>query len=128
MRSELTKPGRIFAYSQSALITAITLVISLFIFIFCGYESAKSAILGSLIGIIPNLVFAYKAFQFAGATNSKKVVEAFFGGVKLKMVSMAFILGLTLKFIDIIPLPFFSMFILVMALPLITPFIINRQR
>ena len=128
MRNELTKSGRIFAYSQIALITIITLVISLIIFIFYGYESGKSAFLGSLVGIVPNMFFAYKAFQFAGATNSRKVVESFFSGVKLKMVLMSLILGLTLRFVVINPIPFFSMFVLVMALPLITPFIIKQQR
>ena len=128
MRNELTKSGRQFAYSQLALITTITFIVTVFIFIISGYESAKSAFLGSLIGIVPNLVFAYKAFKYAGARDSKKVVESFFSGVKLKMVVMCLILGLTLKFVVILPLPFFSLFILVMALPLVTPFIIKQQR
>ena len=126
MSNELTKPGRRFANKQLALITLITMIVTSIIYFFCGYESAKSAFLGSMVGIIPNLIFAYKAFKYAGAKNSKKVVESFFSGVKLKMVSMALTLGLTLKFIEIMPGPFFSMFILVMALPLITTFIIKQ--
>ena len=128
MRNKLTKPGREFAYTQLALITVITLVVTLFIYFLCGFEFAKSALLGSVVGIVPNLVFAYKAFKFAGARDSKKVVESFFSGVKLKMIVMSLILGLTLKFIEITPLPFFGLFILVMALPLVTPFIIKQQR
>jgi ATP synthase protein I len=128
MRNELTKPGRKFAYNQIALVTVITLICSLIIYFIWGFESAKSAALGSAIGIIPNLLFAYKAFRYAGARASKLVVESFFSGVKLKMALMALLLGLTLKFIVISPLPFFSMFCLVMALPIITPFIIKQQR
>lgn len=126
MKNQLTKPGRKFAYSQLALIIGFTLIITVFVLMINGYEAAKSVLLGGIVGIIPNTVFAYKAFKFAGARESKKVVESFFGGVKLKMVVMAISLGLVLQFIDIIPLPFFGMFILVMAMPLITPFIIKH--
>ena len=127
MRNELTKPGRKFAYTQVALITVITLIVTLIIYIVYGYDSAKSAALGGMIGIVPNVLFAYKAFKFAGARASKQVVESFFSGVKLKMALMALLLGLTLKFVVLSPLPFFSMFCLVMALPIITPFIIKQR-
>jgi ATP synthase protein I len=127
MRNELTKPGRKFAYKQIALITVITLMITLIIYLFWGFQSAKSAALGSIVGIIPNVLFAYKAFKFAGARASKQVVESFFSGVKLKMALMALLLGVSLKFVVLSPLPFFSMFCLVMALPIITPFIIKQR-
>jgi ATP synthase protein I len=55
------------------------------------------------------------------------VVDAFFSGVKLKMALMAMLLGICLKFVEINPLPFFSVFCLVMALPMITPFIIKQR-
>jgi ATP synthase protein I len=128
MRNELTKPGRTFAYKQVALITVITLILSLIIYFVSGFQSAKSAVFGGAIGVIPNVLFAYKAFKYAGARASKQVVESFFSGVKLKMALMALLLGLTIKFVAINPLPFFSMFCLVMALPIITPFIIKQQR
>ncbi len=127
MRNELTKPGRKFAYSQVALITVVTLIISLIIYLISGYNSAKSAVLGGAIGIIPNVLFAYKAFKYAGARAAKKVVDSFFSGVKLKMALMAMLLGLCLKFVEVSPLPFFSTFCLVMALPIITPFIIKQR-
>ena len=127
MRNELTKPGRNFAYLQSALISLMALIFTLIIFLFLGFESAKSAFLGGAIGILPNLYFAYKAFKYAGARASKMVVESFFSGVKQKMAIMAVLLGLTLKFVEISPVPFFSTFCLVMALPIITPFIIKQR-
>jgi ATP synthase protein I len=76
---------------------------------------------------VPNLLFAYKAFKYAGARASRQVVDSFFSGVKLKMVLMAMLLGLCLKFVEVSPLPFFSTFCLVMALPIITPFIIKQR-
>ena len=128
MRNELTKPGRKYAYQQSALMAFIVTFTTLIIYLIWGYEPAKSAALGGVIGVIPNILFAYKAFKFAGASASKKVVESFFSGVKLKMALTAFLFALAFKFVVLIPLPFFGMFCLVMALPLITPFIIKQQR
>jgi ATP synthase protein I len=100
---------------------------TLVIYFVCGFNQAKSAALGGAIGIVPNLLFAYKAFKYAGARASRQVVDSFFSGVKLKMVLMAMLLGLCLKFVEVSPLPFFSTFCLVMALPIITPFIIKQR-
>jgi ATP synthase protein I len=44
------------------------------------------------------------------------------------MILTALLFSLTFKFVEVIPLAFFSMFCLVMAMPLITPFIIKQQR
>jgi ATP synthase protein I len=127
MTNQLTKPGKLFAYKQSALITFIVFMSTLVIYFVCGFNHAKSAALGGAIGIVPNLLFAYKAFKYAGARASRQVVDSFFSGVKLKMVLMAMLLGLCLKFVEVSPLPFFSTFCLVMALPIITPFIIKQR-
>lgn len=128
MTNVLAKPGRIFAYKQSALIAFIVFFTTLVIYFVWGYNPAKSAALGGIVGIIPNILLAYKAFRFAGARASKQVVESLFSGVKLKMILTAFLFALVFKFVELLPLPFFGMFCLVMALPLITPFIIKQQR
>ncbi len=128
MANKLARPGRKFALQQSALITCIVIFSSLCIYFVWGYQPAKSAALGGFIGILPNILFAYKAFKFAGARASKKVVESFFSGVKQKMILTALLFALAFKFIVLIPLAFFGMFCLVMAMPLITPFIIKQQR
>ena len=127
MTNQLTKPGKLFAYKQIVLITFIVFMSTLVIYFVCGFNQAKSAALGGAIGIVPNLLFAYKAFKYAGARASRQVVDSFFSGVKLKMALMAMLLGLCLKFVEVSPLPFFSTFCLVMALPIITPFIIKLR-
>jgi ATP synthase protein I len=101
---------------------------TLVIYFVCGFNQAKSAALGGAIGIVPNLLFAYKVFKYAGARSSRQVVDTFFSGVKQKMILTALLFSLTFKFVEVIPLAFFSMFCLVMAMPLITPFIIKQQR
>ncbi len=128
MKNVIAEPGRKFAYQQLALITFIVLACSIVIHMVWGFQPAKSAALGGIIGILPNVLFAYKAFKFAGARSSKEVVDSFFSGVKQKMILTAFLFALAFKFVVLIPLSFFGMFCLVMAMPLITPFIIKQQR
>ena len=85
----LAKPGRIFAYKQIGISVIIVLVCALVTYFVWGLSCAQSVLAGGIIGIIPNFVFAYKAFKYAGAKSSKLVVESFFSGVKLKMVLTA---------------------------------------
>jgi ATP synthase protein I len=126
-QNSLVKPGRKFAYQQIGLSILVVFIFTLVTYFCWGGSYAISALAGGVIGIIPNFIFAYKAFRFAGAKSSKQVVESFFSGVKLKMVVTALLSSLAFKFLPILPLPFFSMFCLVMAIPLFTPFILKHQ-
>ncbi|WP_440877380.1 ATP synthase subunit I [Thalassotalea sp. PLHSN55] len=121
----LTKTGRKFAYYQIGFSISVVSICVLVTYFCWGLTYAVSALAGGAIGIIPNIVFAYKAFKYAGAKSSKLVVESFFSGVKLKMALAALLFALAFKFLVIVPLPFFGMFCLVMALPLLTPFFIK---
>ena len=123
----LIKFGRKFAYQQIGLSIVIVFICALVSYFFMGLPYTYSVIAGGVIGIIPNSVFAYKAFKYAGAKSSKLVVESFFSGVKLKMGITVVLFSLAFKFlvlyIEIMPLPFFGMFCLIMAVPLLTPFL-----
>ncbi len=128
MKNKLTELGRKFAFKHNMLTAFVVVFVSLIIYFVWGFANAKSALVGGLVALVPNIVFAYKAFQYAGAQSSKKVVESFFSGVKVKMVFTALLFALAFKFLVLLPLPFFVSFCLVMAMPLITPFIIKHQR
>ena len=125
MKNKLTKAGREFAYKQIGLTFFIVLIFVGIIYYIWGMSYAKSALAGGIIGIVPNIFFAHKAFKYAGAKSSKLVVESFFSGVKMKMVLTALLFALAFKFLVLLPLPFFGIFCLVMAMPLLTPFFIN---
>lgn len=126
-QNSLVNPGRKFAYQQIGISILVVFIFTLVTYFCWGLSNAKSGLAGGTIGIIPNFIFAYKAFRFAGAKSSRLVVESFFSGVKLKMVVTALLFSLAFKFLVILPLPFFSMFCLVMALPLLTPFILRHS-
>ena len=121
MKNTITAAGRKFAWQQIAFMVAVVLFLTLIIYFLWGWTIAKSALIGGFIAIIPNMLFAYKAFKYAGAQASRKVIDSFFSGVKLKVALMALLLALAFKFIVLVPMPFFAMFSLVLFLPVVTP-------
>ncbi len=123
MNNKLTAAGRKLAWQQNTFAIAVVLFFSLITYFILGHIYAQSTLVAGVVTIVPNIVFALKAFKYAGAKSSKLVVESFFSGVKLKMVLTALLFALAFKFLVLLPIPFFSMFCVVMALPLLTPFI-----
>ncbi|MCW8834692.1 MAG: ATP synthase subunit I [Colwellia sp.] len=123
MTNKLTIAGRKLAWRQNILSIVVVLFCSLVTYFIWGLAHAQSTLVAGVVTIIPNIVFAHKAFKYAGAKSSKLVVDSFFSGVKLKMVLTALLFALAFKFLVLLPIPFFSMFCLVMVLPLLRPFI-----
>lgn len=126
MNNRLTKIGRKIALIQSLFTMSIVLLTTLIIFFIWGAAHAKSALVGGIVALIPHIVFALKAFKYAGAQSSKKVVESFFSGVKIKMVLTALLFALAFKFLVLLPIPFFVMFCMVMIMPLIAPIFLKK--
>ncbi len=126
MTNKLASAGRKLAWQQNVLAIGVVLFCSLISYFVWGLAHAKSVMAAGVVTIIPNIVFALKAFQYAGAKSSKLVVESFFSGVKLKMVLTALLFALAFKILVLLPIPFFSMFCLMMVLPLVMPFFIKH--
>ena len=121
MNNRLIKKGRKLALTQILFTIIVVVFVTIFIYIYWNFNYAKSAFVGGLVAVIPNIVFALKAFKYAGAQSSKKVIDSFFSGVKLKMVLTALLFALAFKFLVLLPVPFFVMFCVVMVVPLIAP-------
>mgnify|MGYP000200440939 FL=1 len=121
----LVKTGRKLAYQQISISIIIVLIFTLVTYFFWGLAHSVSVLTGGVIGIIPNVIFAYKAFKHAGARSSKLVVESFFSGVKIKMIVTAVLFSVAFKVLTslelFVPLPFFGIFCLIMAMPLFAP-------
>ena len=127
MTNRLTIAGRKLAWQQNILAISVVLLCSLVSYFIWGLAHSQSVLAAGVVTIIPNIVFALKAFKYAGAKSSKLVVESFFSGVKLKMVLTALLFALAFKFLVLLPIPFFSMFCLIMALPLVMPLFIKHS-
>lgn len=126
MKNKLTGAGRRLAWQQNFIAISLVLFCSLVSYFIWGLAHSQSILAAGVVTIIPNIVFALKAFKYAGAKSSKLVVESFFSGVKLKMVLTALLFVLAFKILVLLPIPFFSMFCLIMALPLVTPLYIKK--
>lgn len=117
--NKLTQPGKKLANSQLVIALVSTLVVTIITYFGWGLSFAVSALCGGSIAVIPNFMFAQKAFKYAGARAAKKVVDAFYSGVKLKMFVTALLFALSFKFLELQLLPFF----LTYCLALLSPFI-----
>jgi ATP synthase protein I len=126
MNNRLTKVGRKIALAQILFSIGIVLLGTIIIYFIWSATHAKSAFSGGVVAIVPNIFFALKAFRYAGAQSSKKVVESFFSGVKFKMVLTALLFALAFKFLVLLPIPFFVMFCMVMFMPLISPLFLKK--
>lgn len=123
---DLAKPGRVFAFKQILLSLIIVVISCILSWAVWDDKTSFSMFIGGMIAIIPRVVFAFKAFKYSGASASEKVVEAFFSGVKIKMVLSAVLFVLAFKFLVIVPVPFFIMFCVVMVLPLLQPLLTRK--
>tara|TARA_R110001592_G_scaffold63301_4_gene193789 strand:+ start:5993 stop:6376 length:384 start_codon:yes stop_codon:yes gene_type:complete len=121
MTNKLTLAGRKLAWQQNTFAISVVLLCSLVTYFIWGLAHVQSTLAAGVVTIVPNIVFALKAFKYAGAKSSKLVVESFFSGVKLKMVLTALLFALAFKFLVLLPIPFFIMFCIVMVMPLIAP-------
>ena len=122
----LAKPGRKFAFKQILIAIIALLIGSVATYFIWGLSFAYSVLAGGAISIIPNFVFAHKAFKYAGARSSEKVLDAFYSGEKLKIVLTAILFALAFKFLTLEPIAFFSSFCLVVVLPLLTPIFLKN--
>ena len=120
-KNALIETGRKLALMQILIMIILVLTCSLVSYFVWGGAYAQSALVGGVIGLIPNCVFAYKAFKFAGAQASQQVMKSFYSGAKLKLGLTAILFALAFKFLVILPVPFFGVFCLVVAVPLLTP-------
>ena len=130
--NKLAQKGRVIAKRQLLITLIIITLSSLITFFMFGFSLAKSAALGGIVALLPNMLFAYKAFQYAGASAARKVVDAFNSGVKLKLVLSAVLFALCFKFVEDLSLPpFFITYFLAMFAPFVQAvangFTINQQ-
>ena len=127
MKNKLTRAGRKFAKQQIIFITIVVLCSSIVTWFIWGQTMAMSVLTGGLVGLIPQVIFALKAFKHAGASASKLVVENFYSGVKLKMLYTALLFALVFKFLAVEPLVFLSTYCVVVFLPLLMPVILTKR-
>jgi len=119
--NKLTATGKNLSKQQLLFSALMTFFCSVITYFFWGYTFAKSSLLGGFVAIIPQFVFAFNAFKYAGATKVQQVVDAFNKGEKIKLFLTAILFALAFKFFIIVPIAFFIVFCLVVITSLLTP-------
>ena len=113
---------RLFLYEIS-----LTILVAVIAFLFSGSTAAISALLGGVVSIIPNICFASKLFRHQGANSAKKIINDFYKGEALKIFLSVVLFALVFKFIYIMPLVFFAVYIMVQICIWFAPFIFDND-
>lgn len=106
MSSKLVGRGRKAALKHIGFQTFLVLAVTLVCGSIWGSHAAMSAVVGGAIYIVPNLIFAWCAFAFAGARQARSVVMSLYFGevVKLVLTIVLFVIALAWMKLDILSL------------------------
>jgi len=76
--------------------------------------AVKSALLGGMIAVVPNALFAFKIIQITGAP-SKSIEKAFYWGEFIKLLSTGLLFGIVIVYVKISFLPLMLVFTAVLS-------------
>jgi ATP synthase protein I len=110
----------------------VQLGITVFLAVLCAIvfniNAASSALLGGLVCIIPNAIFASRLFKYHGARAAKQIVNSFYKGEALKIFLSIFLFTAVFVLCRITPLAFFGSYITILMTHWFAPcIIINKQ-
>lgn len=103
----------------------VGLVLLMLAMIFSNKTGVQSAMLGSLVYIIPNALCATKMFQYQGARSAKKIVNSFYKAEALKFALSIVLFAAVFVFFKINPLIFFGAYISMQMVIWFAPLIFN---
>jgi len=90
---------------------AITFILSL-LFTWMSAQASGSALLGGLVAVIPNCIFAYRVFAHRGAQAAQAMVSALYRGEAQKLVITILLMILVFRFFTVVALAFFTTYIM----------------
>tara|TARA_X000000368_G_C22659990_1_gene549196 strand:+ start:40 stop:447 length:408 start_codon:yes stop_codon:yes gene_type:complete len=105
---DLAKKGLLFQAITAIVITGLAGAAG-------GSHSAISAAAGTLISILPNIVFAIFAFRYAGASKNELVARSFSQGSKMKLALTIILFVIAFKGLNASPLEIFMAFVITTA-------------
>jgi len=126
--NKLALRGRSMAYRLIGLQTLAVLAVSFIFFLANGTKDGYSALLGGVISILPNFVFATLAFRNAGASAAKEVISDFFKGEALKLVLVIVLFWVVFNTLDVLYMPLFVTYALAIVLHWLSPLIFKSKK
>jgi ATP synthase protein I len=105
---------------------SMTMLVATIAALFWSMTAARSALLGGLVSIVPTAYFATTLFKHQGARAARQIVNSFYKGEALKIALTVILFALVFKFINIIPLVFLSVYIMVQMVFWFAPLIFSN--
>jgi len=126
VNNRLAQPLRTAAFKLVTFQAIVAIIAAAIIFIGWGLEASLSALAGGFVCVIANLVFAAYAFRYAGARQANQVFVSFKRGSGLKFLLTIFLFALIFKSVQVVPLPFFACYILIMFMQWFAPLFFKK--
>ncbi|MCE0559341.1 ATP synthase subunit I [Motilimonas sp. 1_MG-2023] len=108
---------------QALLVLAVTLICGLA----SGLHAGLSALVGGAIYIVPNLVFVWLAFAYAGARQSKSVVMSLYLGEVVKLILTIVMLAIALAWMELDIFSLYLAFAVALVAQWSIPFFFNHN-
>ncbi|WP_426150915.1 F0F1 ATP synthase subunit I [Pseudomonas sp. DC3000-4b1] len=104
------------------------LVAALVLWQWQGPTSGYSGLCGGLIGWLPNVYFAMKAFRFSGARAAQAIVRSFYAGEAGKLILTAVLFALAFVGVKpLAPLALFGVFFLTQVVNWFAPLLMRTR-
>ncbi|NVK56961.1 MAG: ATP synthase subunit I [Alteromonadaceae bacterium] len=110
MTKNLADNGKSLAKKTALFQCASALFFILLVWVFSTVDKATAFAAGTIISIIPNQIFAFFAFRYAGASQMRLVTKSFSQGSKLKLAVTVILFAIAFAGLKLTPLPVFAGF------------------
>jgi ATP synthase protein I len=105
----------------------VAIVAALLFWVFVSFYSAYSALIGGLVCVLANWIFAKKVFVHSGARKAKQILQGIYLGEVLKYVLSIMLFIISVKFLYIKGLPFFVNYIITQSAFWVSPWMFNSK-
>ena len=100
-------------------------IIAIFLAITLNVKVAQSWLMGGMIYIIPQTLFAAVVFRYQGAQKAKKIAKSFYLGEAIKIIATMVLFGSVFVWFNVVPSALFLGFILSQGVMWFFPWIVN---
>lgn len=122
------KQGLLIARKLCRVQLVVLLATATFVLLISGINAATSMILGGLINILPNEVFARILFKENGAQAAKNIARNFYRGEAVKLLLTICLFALVFNYLHVVASIFFAGFILAQMMHWFVPLLVNNKQ
>ena len=105
----------------------LVLIIALISTVFFSAKSGYSALAGGITFLLPNFIFVYMTFAYAGARQTKLVLRGFYAGEAIKLFLTVVLFVLFLKYGALSLMAFYISFSLLVASQWLAPLFFHNN-